>query len=126
MFLRSLLLVTAGSLLLCGETRQPRGYDITKEVTITGTVEAVKEMGWRGRGIHVMLKSAEGANEVHLGPKAFLEKEGLRLAKGDAIGITGAKMQGAVVARTVTHAGKTYILRDEKGFPRWGGVRKGR
>lgn len=126
MLMRSLVLVAAGSLLLCGEAPQPRGYDVTKEVTVTGTVETVKETGWRGRGLHVTLKNAEVTTEVHLGPKTFLEKEGLRLAKGDTIGVTGAKMQGAVIARTVTHAGKTYILRDEKGFPRWAGMRKGR
>jgi len=81
--------------------------------------------GRRGGGIHLDLETAEGTLRVHLGPSWFLEKEGLRLAAGDQVEITGSKVtvrgQPAVIAQVVKKGDTAVALRDVQGIPVWAG-----
>lgn len=138
MFSCTLLLLAATSLLLVaqqsGGSRQSRGqyrYNPATEVTVTGTVEEVQEHAHPGLarlGLHLTVKAAEGKFDVHLGPASFVKKEGMTLAKGDVITVTGSKIpyEGAeaVLAREVKKGEKTLVLRNAKGIPLWSGGRR--
>jgi len=108
-----------------------RMYDPATETTLKGTVEAVTQNA-RGQmmGTHLTLKAGQETRDVMLGPSSFITSDGFSFAKGDSIEVTGSKiaMDGAeyVVAREVVKDGKTLILRDKSGTPRWSGGGKGR
>ena len=69
-----------------------RHYDPSAETTIRGTVMDVQQYQ-RGRmaGLHIILKSDSDTFDVHLGPSAYIAKEGFAFAKGDVIEVLGAK-----------------------------------
>ena len=101
-------------------------YDTATEATLKGTVVAVNQIaGPRGGpgGTHLTLKTGQETLDVHLGPVAFLQKEGIEIAKGDQVEVTGSrvKSQGgeAVLAREVKKGGKTFTLRNAQGVPKW-------
>lgn len=106
-------------------------YDPASEVTVKGTVEKVVEhtspMGWKGT--HFTLKSEKNETlTVHLGPSAFLEEEGFKLAPGDEVEVTGSKLnydgEDALVARMVKKGDKTLTLRNAQGIPQWSKSRR--
>ena len=113
-----------------GPRRANRIYNPATETTVKGTVEEVKTFSGRGawNGTHLTLKTKSGAFDVHLGPSAYIAKEGFKFAKGDQIEVTGSKVkyQGhdAIIAREVKMGGKTLTLRDAQGFPAWAGGRR--
>lgn len=133
MFSRALLLLAAVAVLLVAQRPggppakkgQPR-YDPATEVTFTGTVDVVDEHAHPGitrMGMHLAVKTAEGVFDVHLGPAAFVKKEGMTFAKGDVITVTGSKVPydsaEAILAREVKKGEKTLVLRNQKGIPLW-------
>ncbi len=103
-----------------------RLYDTTTVQTVRGEVVAVdKFAGGRGigAGIHLTLKSDSGAVSVHLGPDWYLDKQSVKIGKGDKIEVTGSRiiLQGksVLVAAEVEKGGKTLNLRDKQGYPLW-------
>ncbi len=114
-----------------GMGRGPMNYDAATEVTISGAVDEVKQMmpmgGGRmgGGGIHLMVATASGPVEVHVGPAAYVTSKNFVFAKGDVLTVTGSKvMMGgteAVLAREITKGDQVLTLRDAKGFPLWSG-----
>jgi hypothetical protein len=105
-------------------------YDKRAEVTVTGTVEEVREMtgmsgmaGGSVRGMHVMLKTDKQTFEVHLGPVHYLKEQKVDLAKGDAIEVSGARVtmgdRRVILARELRKGDQTWTLRDAEGRPRW-------
>jgi hypothetical protein len=102
-------------------------YDPKTETTVKGTVEDVKESpspgGGMRTGLHVTLKTDTGSMDIHLGPADYWKKNGLELAKGDSIEVTGSKTmvdkQEAVLAREVKKGDKTVTLRNAQGIPAW-------
>ncbi|HEX7961891.1 MAG TPA: hypothetical protein VF493_18360 [Terriglobales bacterium] len=104
-----------------------RNYDPKTETTVSGTVQEVllQSGGNRGTGTHVTLKTDDSTFDVHLGPTAYLEKEGLSLKKGDTIEVTGSKQNfnntDVLIAREIKNSGKVFTLRDTQGRPAWSG-----
>jgi hypothetical protein len=103
-----------------------RQYNPATETTVTGTVEEVKKVaGPRGGpgGTHLMIKTAQGSLEVHLGPTSYVEKQQFTFAKGDQLEVIGSKVKiesaDALIAREVKKGGKTLTLRDAQGVPVW-------
>jgi hypothetical protein len=92
-------------------------------VTLSGTVQEVKDVPGRPSGTHIMLKTVSETVEVHLGPSSFLSDEKLELKAGDAVTIVGSRVKvagaDAVIAREVRIGARTVTLRDAQGFPRW-------
>lgn len=114
-----------------GATQTPPNYDVTKEVTVSGTVDDVKTIqgpGGQG-GIHVMLKTAAGTLEVDLGPEWFMAQQKYMLGNGDAVSVVGARVKigsaETIVAREVKKGDQTMTFRDAKGFPKWSGRGRG-
>jgi hypothetical protein len=105
-----------------------RHYNTTTEVTLSGTVDEVRNIpgpaGGPG-GLHLMLRTDAGVDEVHLGPATFVRSKGFEFAKGDAITVTGSKTkvggQDVVIAREIKKGDKLLTLRDAKGVPLWAG-----
>ena len=101
-------------------------YDVKTEVTLTGTVEDVMQVPGTSAmsGTHLSLKTKSETIHVHLGPTAFVGKQEITFAKGDAVAVTGSRMKGdgfeAILARTVKRGNKVITLRDKNGMPRWG------
>jgi hypothetical protein len=107
---------------------QRSNYDADTVTTLRGTVAAVTVVparGGRSGGLHVTVETDGKATDVHLGPSWFLERQGLALAKGDAVEVTGSLVeQGGttfLIARDVAKGDKRVRLRDERGIPAWSG-----
>jgi len=101
-------------------------YDASTEVTISGTVDKVLQpQHGRMTGSHLMVNTADGMIEVHLGPSSFVAREGFNFAAGDQVKVVGSKVMfggaPAILAREVTKDGKTLNLRDTTGRPVWAG-----
>ena len=113
-----------------GSGAGPR-YDPDTVTTLRGTVDAVTVQparGGRAGGMHLALKTDGQTMDVHLGPTWFLQREGIELAKADAIEVTGSvvDLEGAtfLVARELKKGPKAVRLRDEQGIPAWSGGRR--
>ena len=114
-----------------GRHGRARHYNPATEARETGTVEDVRDAtGYRGwSGTHLILKTDKEDLDVHLGPKAYLTESGFAFAKGDQIEVLGSRMKvgatDALLAREVTKDGKTLVLRDANGIPKWSRGRPG-
>lgn len=128
LILMTLLALLAAPALLAGEKCCAKGcptYDKAKEVTLTGTVEKIDEHSCQAgcSGTHVMLKTADGEFEIHLGPSKYLAEKSFAVAKGDSLEIVGArtKVEGkdAVLARELVKGDAHLTLRGPDGAPAW-------
>jgi hypothetical protein len=97
------------------------GYDKAHEVTINGSIQKVVAKGPQGTpgGLHLLVSSPQGVLDAHLGP--FMTKESqAELQSGAAVRIVGAieSVRGKryLLAREVTIAGHTIVVRNENGF----------
>ncbi|MGA8270162.1 MAG: hypothetical protein WB919_01305 [Candidatus Sulfotelmatobacter sp.] len=98
-------------------------YDISKEVTLSGTVSDVLAKAAPGTlpGPHLLFATSSGNVDASLGAFALQGKNPLSVAPGQEVAVTGImktiKNKGVFVARTVKVAGKTYQLRNQHGVP---------
>jgi hypothetical protein len=97
--------------------------------TTRGEIVEVQRFEHRRRaGIHVVVSSANETLPVHLGPELYLEQQGVKLAKGDQIEVTGSRVdvngKPAIIAQQVRRGDQVLALRDEAGFPLWRGRRR--
>jgi hypothetical protein len=109
-----------------GQTQRggaPGAYDISKEVTLRGIITQVVQRPAAGLplGLHLMVTTAQGTVDVHLGPylgRAATEKG---LVVGAAIqmsGVTNHYPGGDVfLARILVVNDQTITVRNERGFP---------
>lgn len=101
----------------------PHRYDITKEVTITGTVSNVVKAPTREMkmlpGSHLMLATGSGKTDATLGNFAMRNKGILAITAGQQVQVTGinttVKGQQVFVTRLVQVNGHTYKVRNEHG-----------
>jgi hypothetical protein len=102
-----------------------RLYDPSTEATVKGTVdEVVQQTGRRGfSGTHLVLKTEAGDLTVHVGPSSYISAQGFSFTKGDALEVTGSKVQmggrEVMLAREIKKDGKVLTLRDAQGVPKW-------
>ena len=103
-----------------------RMYDPKTVQTLTGEVVSVDTIAGSGRmagGVHVVVKSDTGSVSVHLGPTWYLDKQELKIAKGDKVTVTGSRItlegKPAIVASEVKKGESTLRLRDKDGVPLW-------
>lgn len=97
-------------------------YDITKEVTLSGTVLSVIEKSTPGMlvGSHLMLGTTSGEVDASLGIFGLKGKGALSVAPGQSVEVTGVAkaLQGkqVFVVRTVKVGGQVYTIRNEHGI----------
>lgn len=122
----SAVVLAAGDTLAQGRGRtggQPAHYNTAAEVTVSGSVEDVKQ--GPGQGTHVILSTHDGTLELALGPTWYQTDKKYTLAKGDQIEVTGAKSKAddreVVLVREIKKGSETMTFRDAKGFPLWAG-----
>jgi len=117
-----------------GGGRVPAGariYDVNTVQTVTGdilTIETAtntRNTGGYGVGIHLLMKVDKDTVSVHLGPAAFVSRQGVKLEVKDRIEVRGSKVTLAgkptIIAAEFKKGDKTVRLRDDSGFPLWGG-----
>ena len=79
-------------------------------------------------GIHIILKTATGDIDVHLGPAWYIDNQDVSVKKGDTVEVKGSKVtvggKPAIIAAEVKKGDETLMLRDEAGFPYWSGWRR--
>jgi hypothetical protein len=97
-------------------------YDATQETVIEGTVVSYSaEAATPPIGAHVILQTANGAIDLHLGGASYLQANNFSLAKGDSVRVVGVKSttrQGSVfLVRVLQKGGQSLILRTAKGTP---------
>jgi len=111
---------------LADRPRQPPmrtlAYDATQETVVEGTVLSyTAESATPPIGAHLILQTAAGAIDVHLGAARFLQANNFSLATGDSVRVVGVKSdtrQGAVfLVRVIQKGGQSLVLRTANGAP---------
>jgi len=97
-------------------------YDATLETAVEGTVLSyTAESPTPPIGAHLVLQTAAGALDVHLGAASFLQANHFSVAKGDSVRLVGASSttrQGTVfLVRVIQKAGQSLALRTAHGAP---------
>lgn len=98
-------------------------YDVTKEVTLKGTVSSVVTKPSKGMvmGSHLMLTTSAGKVDASLGTFGMKGKGALSVGGGEQVEVTGVmktlKGQQVFVARTVSVGSQVYTMRNKHGIP---------
>jgi hypothetical protein len=101
----------------------PLGYDMSKEVTLSGTVSSVLAKHSPGMimGSHLLLATISGPVDASLGMFGLRGKGALSVNAGQQVEVTGVmktiKDKQILLARTVKVAGQVYTIRNEHGVP---------
>ena len=102
----------------------PPWYDITKEVTLTGTLssvvqDATPEMNLLA-GSHLIIETSAGKVDASLGGFAMKGEGALSVTPGQRVQVTGViktiRDQQVFVTRLVLARGQVYKIRNEHGF----------
>jgi hypothetical protein len=108
-------------------------YDVTKEVTLTGTVSSVVEKSTRESGMlmgsHLMVQTASGKVDASLGKFAMKGEGALSVTAGQSVQMIGVmktiKDKQVFVTRIVQVNGHAFTIRNEHGFVLARGSSKG-
>ena len=80
------------------------------------------------RAVVLVLKTDKETIPVHLGPEWYIERLDIKILKGDAIKVKGARVslsdKPVIIAGEIEREGKTLVLRDASGIPVWAGWRR--
>lgn len=97
-------------------------YDVTKEVTLSGTVSSVIQKWSPGMipGAHLLLTTSSGIVDASLGKFGLEGKGALSVTAGQPVEVTGVmktlRDRQVFVTRTVTLGGRVYTMRNEHGI----------
>lgn len=118
----SLLLAISAVPLLAQPTHEAHPlYDITKEVTLSGTVSTVLEkaapgMAW---GSHLVIDTTSGKVDASLGRWGLAGKDALHVTPGQQVEVIGIMKtisdKTFFMVRTVKVNGKVYTIRNQHG-----------
>ncbi len=97
-------------------------YSANQETMIEGTVLSYSaESATPPMGAHIVLQTASGAIDVHLGGASYLQANHFSLTEGDSVrvvGVNSATRQGSVfLVRLIQKGGQSLALRTAKGAP---------
>lgn len=113
-------------------TREERFYDPATVQTLRGSIVEVEygpAMRSESLSLHVILQSGRDQHVVHLGPSWYIEQQPLEFEPGNAMEVTGSRLElhgrSVILARAVTTGGKRLTLRDPEGAPLWVAPRPG-
>ena len=108
-----------------------RMYNPATVETVSGIVESVDKItpvkGMHS-GIHLVLKTDKESIAVHLGPEWYIERQDVKLEKGDKIEVKGSRItfdgKPAIIAAECKKGDNVLVLRDSAGIPAWAGWRR--
>lgn len=110
-----------------------RLYDPAKIEKLTGQVLEVRRvtpMRGMSYGVEIVVQTATDKVAVHLGPAWFVENQEIRIARGDAVEVEGARVaiagKAVLLAASVRKGDGLLQLRDAAGIPVWAGWRRPR
>ncbi|HSP97728.1 MAG TPA: DNA-binding protein [Candidatus Dormibacteraeota bacterium] len=116
-----------------GKAGRPRKYDPQTVETITGEVTAVNNVPSPKSGtnrVQLMVKTAAGEIAVHVGPRWYVDKQGLRLAVNDRVEVRGSRVtldgSPVIIAAEIRQGNLVLKLRDDSGLPYWRGAGHGK
>lgn len=122
------LLIMTNTLFAQGMGQRRQFYDTTTVTTIKGTISNVDSQATpRGDSYMVRLtvQDTSGTTAVMVGPSSYLDSQNISFNKGDAIQVTGSKVNfrgnDILIAAQIVSGGKTIKLRDDSGRPVWMG-----
>jgi hypothetical protein len=101
----------------------PLRYDVSKEVTLSGTVVGVPENSSHGQTQQpfLVLQTKSGVVNGRLTPFAQNEKGGIAIMPGQQAKVTGVMMtlqsKQVLEVRTLEIGAHTYQIRTKRGFP---------
>ena len=122
---KSILTVGFTLAVAAAATAQTVQYDPSKEVAVTGVIRYVVSVTAPDGtvGVHLELTTPTGPVRVHIAPAMFIGMNNFSFLTDETVAITGAKVtksgETAIWARQVVKDGKTLVLRDDDGTPRW-------
>ncbi len=97
-------------------------YQHSTEVTLDGSAIYVGD-GIATLGFFAIMKDGSNEIQVFFGPRSFLDDRGIQLKTGDSLRVVGSRVKSngcdIILAREVSHDGKTVTVRDKDGKPRW-------
>jgi hypothetical protein len=99
-------------------------YQVGRETNLVGTVSSVVENSTTGPlGTHVMVQSASGLVDVHVGSSKYLALNKLNLKTGDSVRIIGENFtvgtDTVFYARIIQDGTAAVAVRSPKGMPLW-------
>jgi hypothetical protein len=119
----TILLLTAADAQQRGAvvSSRPTAYDATREKVLHGTVVSYTEDSSRPpMGTHVMVQTASGPVDAHLGPASYLRSNHFSLATGESVQLVGVSVptkEGTVfLARMAQHGTQAIAVRSPNGF----------
>lgn len=97
-------------------------YDVAKEVKIQGTIQKIDNFGTNGpAGTHILMQTAQGVVDAHLGFGAASKPQYLGIAQGQSVTVTGMMEDvggtNVLMARILTTPNHIFVLRNEHGIP---------
>ena len=103
-----------------------RMYNPENIVTSKGIVDAVERItpkSAKSQGILLIVKTEAEDLSVHLGPASFIERQEIKIEKGDSIKVKGSKVTfdgvPTIIAVEINKDDAVLKLRDKNGFPLW-------
>lgn len=105
-----------------GAPQQRRAYDVSREVSLQGTVVSfVENSSTAPFGPHVVIQTTSGQADVHLGDARLLKANHLTLSAGDSVRVIGENVPDGTgsqfFARIIQKGTQTLAVRSIRGFP---------
>jgi hypothetical protein len=97
-------------------------YDVTKEVTVQGTIESLVRKPAPGAimGAHLMVSTAHGTVDAHIGNYFVAGKFAVPLPAGQSVKLVGMMTtfnhQNVLLVRTMQTGSSTVRVRSDHGF----------
>ena len=97
-------------------------YDLSKEVKIEGTIQKIQtDEGNLPLGTHVLIQTAQGVVDAHLGSGEPAKPSYLGIAEGQNVTLVGMMQTVAgnqiLLTRLMTTPSHIFVLRNEHGIP---------
>jgi len=99
----------------------PFSYDVSKEITLNGTVSSLLPKAEPGMvmGAHLVFATSSGRVDASLGRWALVGKGALSASTGETVAVTGVmktiRNQQVFLARTVKVGGQVFTVRNALG-----------
>jgi hypothetical protein len=98
-------------------------YNPANEIVLKGVVKEIKEyscpVSEGEMGEHLVVKTEDGAVQVHLAPGRVLRSQKITFAPGDQLSIVGSRFRlhgdNDVIAREITRGNENFVFRDHEG-----------
>lgn len=97
-------------------------YDVTKEVTLEGTIQSLVRKPAPGTimGAHLIVSTGQGTVDAHIGNYLVVGKYAMPFASGQSVKLTGMMVtinqKNVLLVRTMQMGDRAITVRNEHGF----------